>query len=221
MPKSRLQLAAEEMMAREGFLGVPVESFEQAGRTQLIDLLVQGLRPESRVLDFGCGCLRIAYWLVRFLDPDCYCGIEPAQNRVRLGLQYLFTPELLAAKRPRFDHNSVFNSSGFQARFDFALARSIWTHGSKTQIESTLDAFVRDSTPEAIFLASYLPATSAEEDYQGKIWVGTSHESDVPGVIRHRLSWLIKQCGRRNLSLTELPGLDCDSQLWLRIAHKL
>src|SRR5260370_3211737 len=88
---SRVQTQAEEMMSRHGFLGVPVETFEQAGREQLIALLQEGLHPESKVLEIGCGCLRIAYWLVRFLDPCRYHRIEPAPPPVQYGIQYLFT----------------------------------------------------------------------------------------------------------------------------------
>ena len=97
---SWVQARGSEMMSQHGFLGVPTETFETAGRLQLMALLNQGLCPESKVLDIGCGCLRTAYWLIRFLDADCYCGIEPARNRVELGLRYLFTPEIVSAKRP-------------------------------------------------------------------------------------------------------------------------
>src|SRR6185503_10998960 len=140
---SRVQALAEEMISRNGFLGVPVETFEQAGREQLIALLGEGLNPESKILDFGCGCLRTAYWLIRFLDPGCYHGIEPARQRVEYGLRYLFAPTELALKQPRFDFNSRFDSSVFGVPFDFFLARSIWTHASKMQIEATLDSFIR------------------------------------------------------------------------------
>src|SRR5258707_409134 len=99
------------MISRHGFLGVPLETFEHAGRSQLMALRNEGLSPESKVLDFGCGCLRIAWWLVRFLGPGCYYGIEPARKRVELGLEYLFTPEELKRKQPRFDFNPDFNSS--------------------------------------------------------------------------------------------------------------
>jgi hypothetical protein len=220
LPKSRVQQAAEEMMAREGFLGVPVSTFEHAGRSQLIELLKHGLRQESKILDFGCGCLRIAYWLVGFLDADGYCGIEPARKRVELGLRYLFTPEALSCKRPRFDYNADFDSSKFGTRFDFFLARSVWPHASKRQIEATLDSFVRHSHTGATFLTSYLPAVSADDDYQDDRWVGTSHECDIPGVVRHRLSWILERCSQRSLVVDELPGYDCDSQLWLRITHR-
>jgi hypothetical protein len=214
---SNLQWRAERMISDRGFLGVPRETFAQAGREQLIALLAEGLRPESKVLEFGCGCLRIAYWLVRFLDSGGYYGIEPARKRVDYGLSYLFTPEELQIKRPRFDYNPVFNSSVFGTKFDFFLARSIWTHASKSQIESTLDSFLRDATPHATFLASYFPARTADEDYQGTRWVGTSHESDTPGVIRHSLSWITEQCRNRGLNCGEIDGIDCDAQLWLRI----
>jgi hypothetical protein len=111
------------MMANHGFLGVPVETFEQAGREQLIALLGAGLCPESRVVEIGCGCLRIAYWLVRFLEPGGYCGIEPARARVEYGLRYLFSAEEIARKRPRFDENARFDTSVFGTRFDYFVAR--------------------------------------------------------------------------------------------------
>jgi hypothetical protein len=223
------------MMSRLGFLGVPVETFEQAGREQLVALLQAGLNPESNVLEFGCGCLRIAYWLVRFLDPGCYHGIEPARSRIDAGLEYLFPADLVRAKAPRFDCNADFDSSVFATRFDFFLARSIWTHASKPQIEAMLESFVRDSTLSGVFLTSYLPTRSSDERYQaflsarfpapegdedgyaGDHWVGTSHESSTPGVVQHSLRWIVAQCARRGLGVGELPGIDCDSQVWLRI----
>ena len=197
-----------------------METFESAGRSQLSALLNEGLKPESQVLDFGCGCLRIGYWLARFLEPGRYHGIEPARKRVEYGLEYLFTRDEIKTKRPRFDFNANFDSSVFGTKFDFFLARSIWTHASKAQIEATLESFVRDSNPKAVFLASYLPAHSEADDYNGDRWVGTSHESDVPGVIRHSLRWIVEQCATRGLGVTELPGIDCDGQLWLRIRRE-
>lgn len=217
---SWVQGQATEMMAQHGFLGVPVETFEDAGRRQFVALLNQGLCPESKVLDIGCGCLRTAYWLVRFLDPDCYHGIEPARSRVEYGLDHLFSPELLAQKRPRFDFNPDFDSSAFATKFDYFLAGSIWTHASKLQIEATLDLFLRDSIPSSIFLTSYLPSLSANEDYRGDHWVGTSHVSHTPGVIRHALVWITQQCDRRGLDVEELPGEAFDAQYWLRVSHR-
>ena len=214
---SLVQRRAAEMISRHGFLGVPVETFEEAGRRQFDALIREGLKPESRVLDIGCGCLRTAWWLVRFSNPGCYFGIEPVRRRIDLGLEYLFTSEELTLKQPRFDSNPDFDFSVFGTRFDFFLAGSIWSHACKRQIETCLDSFVAHSTAASVFLSSYIPASSPEEDYQGDRWVGTSHESDLPGVIRHAFDWIDQQCRRRHLSLDQLPGEAFDGQTWLRV----
>ena len=214
---SKVQAAAEEMMARHGFVGVPQRTFEEGGRAQFVRLLQHGLLPESKVLEIGCGVLRVGYWLIRFLEADGYCGIEPAEQRVRCGLELLLDTEEAARKRPCFDFNAVFDTSVFGRTFDFFVAGSIWTHCSKAHIERTLDGFVADTGPSGVFLTSYLPALGAEDDYQGQSWVGTSHESDEPGVVCHAFSWIRAQCEARDLRLTAIQGMDCDSQLWLRI----
>jgi SAM-dependent methyltransferase len=217
---SRVQAGAAEMMGKYGFLGVQLENFEPAGRSHMISLLGQGLNPESNVLDFGCGVLRVAFWLVRFLDPGHYYGIEPARQRVEYGLRYLFTSEELALKQPHFDFNPNFDSSVFGTQFDFFLATSIWTHACKRQIEATLDSFVRDAAPAGIFLTSYLPAQSPEDDYLGDKWVGTSHEGGTPGLVHHSLDWIVEQCQKRRLEVHQLPEENCDGQFFLRIRRR-
>jgi hypothetical protein len=216
-PVSTVQARAEEMMRKHGFLGVPAATFADAGRRQFSALLNEGLNPESLVLDVGCGCLRAGYWLVRFLDPGSYHGLEPVRQRVDYGLRYLLTDGEISLKRPRFDFNPDFDSAVFGTRFDFFLAGSIWSHASKSQIQSTLDSFVRDATHQGVFLTSYIRATTWSDDYQGNSWIGTSHESDTPGVIKHSLEWIEQQCRERGLRVDELPGEAFDSQVWLRV----
>src|SRR5258708_38759683 len=153
---ARAQARAEEMISCHGFPGGAGEAFAGAGRRQLDALLEEGLRPESRVLDIGCGCLRAAYWLIHYLDPGCYHGIEPARVRVEHGLRYLFTAEEVRRQRPRFDANPHFDPSVFGAPpFDFFLAGSIWTHARKRQIAAMLDSFLRGPASGPAVLASY------------------------------------------------------------------
>jgi hypothetical protein len=210
-----VQARGEIMMARHGFLGVPAATFEEGGRTHFIRLLQAGLQPDSSLLDIGCGCLRVGYWLVKFLDIDRYCGLEPAWQRVEFGLQCLFEVDEVKAKRPTFDFNPRFDMSVFGRQFDFFLAASIWSHASKAQIGTMLDNFVRTATPGAVLLASYVPATTAAEDYQGDRWV--NHESGATAVIRHSRGWLQDACLRSGLVVDELPGIDCDGQTWLTV----
>lgn len=220
MPVSDLRQRADRMIEANGFLGVPQETFEAAGRAHFVRLLEQGLCPESKVLEIGCGCLRIGYWLIRFLDPDGYAGFDPARSRIEYGQRYLFEPALLHQKRPRFNFNAEFETAGFGELFDYFLACSIWTHCSKHHIQVMLDGFLRNTVHHAKFIVSYLPPLGLDDDYQGDVWVGTSHESTTPGIVRHSLAWIQQQCEERGLMLTELDGMDCDSQYWLRIERQ-
>lgn len=214
---SRIQQRAEHLDAST-FYGVPIVNFENGGRQQLILLLMSGLEPASKVVDLGCGVLRAGYWLIHFLDPGCYYGIEPHNQRLETGRDLILEPETVQAKAPRFDANANFDTGVFGVAFDFFLAYSIWTHASKPQIQTMLDAFVRDSAPGAVFLSSVLPAGWREGDYRGAKWVGTSHESDVPGCIHHSVRWIRRECRRRGLHLRRL-GRERDGQTWLHISR--
>lgn len=216
---SRRQQLGERMAAEYGFLGVPAETFDEGGRRQFIALLKEGLSPEDNLCEIGAGCLRTACWLIPFLDAGGYCGIEPHRGRVAWGLEALIAPDLRAEKTPRFDFNDGFDTSVFGERFDFFLAGSIWTHAAKHHIETMLDGFLRDAAPGATYLASWLAPRTPEEDYLGDTWVGTSHESDVAGVIRHDFRWIEEQCARRGLSVEKVPGPAFDGQTWLRVRH--
>lgn len=208
-----------EMLGGQQFLGVPILNFERGGREQLIYLLEAGLAPNSKLVDVGCGVLRGGYWLIHFLDPGCYCGIEPHAHRLNAGMRAILEPEMLELKRPRFDSNPNFDTSVFGERFDFFLAYSIWTHASKPQIQTMLDAFLRDAHEEGVFLSSYLPATWRHPDYQGAQWHGTSHESDVPGCIHHSYQWIKAECERRGLMAAKLGRDKTHGQSWLTITR--
>src|SRR5580704_2629944 len=148
-----------ETLEQQGiFSGGPPHLFESAGRLQLATLVREGLYPYSRLLDVGCGCLRAGYWLIRLLDPGCYYGIEPNTKMLQAGIEQVIGPELHAAKRPSFDTNDRFDFSVFGVQFDVFLARSIWSHAAKSQIQTMLDGFVKHSSLDAFFRASYYPA---------------------------------------------------------------
>ena len=213
-------------LAGEGiFTGGPPELFESAGRLQLVTLLYEGLCPESRVLDVGCGCLRAGYWLIRFLDPDCYCGIESNQSMLDKGKEYLLDPELTRVKRPQFDTSDQFDFSVFEKKFDVVLARSIWTHASKPQIETMLDSFVANSSKDAFFLTSYLPAvllgSRGYRDYKGESWIGRSHKCEKPGLVHHRRKWVEQECAKRGLYTKQLDYGVFNSQHWLKISSNV
>jgi hypothetical protein len=62
------------------------------------------LQPQDRVIDYGCGSLRVGQHLIRFLEPGRYTGIDIADTFYKAGIELLerHEPGLLADKAPRF-----------------------------------------------------------------------------------------------------------------------
>ncbi len=210
-----------ETLSQEGvFSGGGYDDFHDAGENQLKTLLYFGLQDSSRVLDIGCGCLRGGRWVIPFLDRDCYFGIEPNKHMLDAGKRIVIDEETISEKSPKFDTNSEFDFGVFDAIFDFVIARSVWTHASKDQIEKMLDQFVLYSNEHSKFLTSYLkPRIPIIDDYRGKRWVGKSHESDQPGIARHSLRWIRQVCRNRNLRVTRIddPEVNYKAQVWLKV----
>jgi SAM-dependent methyltransferase len=246
--------ARADAVAEASFLGGPPGDFEAVGRLGFRVLLSEGLGPSSRVLDVGCGALRLGYWLMRFLDPGCYFGIEPNQEMLRVGLEQIVEPEVVRRADARFAHNDDFDFSVFGSEFDYVYARSIWTHASRPQISAMLRSFTRTAAPGGVFLASYhaaspvsvalarwprvqraaatrlplerlspllarLPELGLGNAYEGEGWVGRSHESSAPGLIRHSLRWVAAEAASHGLRAQLVPYPFVNRQYWLRISR--
>jgi SAM-dependent methyltransferase len=253
MNPAPVQAAAEASGA--DFLGGPIEDFERVGRLGMDVLLREGLRPSSRVLDVGCGALRLGYWLMRFLDRGCYFGIEPDETILASGLKDVVEPDVLERADPHFAHNDDFDFTGFGETFDFVYARSIWTHASKPQIRAMIRSFAATASDEGVMVASYhstsrllragrrwsrsrawliaslplaelspliarIPSRVAAEDYEGEGWVGRSHNSSRPGVIRHSFAWIAREAADAGLCAQLMPYPVVNAQYWVRIGRR-
>ncbi len=202
------------------FLGGPVEHFEQDGRSQLIALLRRGLRPDSMVVDVGCGTLRAGYWLIHFLDPGGYHGIEPSQEFLSGGRKEILEPGLEEAKSPRFSDDRSFNVGVFGGRPDFVLARSVWSHAAKPQIEQLLDSFAEHAATDGLLFASYVPVSERRPDYLGASWVGQGPDGGPGGMIAHDLDWLKQAGAKRDLEVRESTEDQFGAQVWLEVFRR-
>jgi N-acetylglucosaminyl-diphospho-decaprenol L-rhamnosyltransferase len=133
----------------------PADRWERIGRDGFDLLLRHGLREEHRVLDIGCGSLRFGRLLIPFLLPERYCGLEPAEDRVREGLarevEAVYGPELLSRKAPRFDANPSFDLEVFGERFDLLFAFSVFIHCGREQLEACLRSAAKVMAPSSLF----------------------------------------------------------------------
>lgn len=129
--------------------------WDEMGRLQLDFLVSQGLRPEHRFLDVGCGSLRAGRWLVDHLDPGNYHGIDINVSLVETGYRH----ELTDAQRDRLPVSNLrvtdrFDSV-FDQPFDMAIAQSVFTHVSLNQIRLCLYRVAQAMRPGGTFYATF------------------------------------------------------------------
>ena len=205
-PTDSLQQRGESLYEVTTQIGCGIKRFEKTGRAQLESLIRHGLNPWDKLLDIGCGALCGGYWMINFLRPSCYFGVE-----------HLVEEGLFEEKQPKFLHNDQYDFSGFGEKFDYFHAHSIWTHAPKKDLEKMLDGFVQYGNPGARFLTSFKSPELFRPDYKGDTWIGRSHESDEPGICRHSFKWIQQACATRKLDVELLKGEKIHKQKWILI----
>ncbi|ADE16695.1 Methyltransferase type 12 [Nitrosococcus halophilus Nc 4] len=130
--------------------------WEEIGRLQRDFLLQQGLKPEMRLLDMGCGCFRGGVHLIEYLQPGHYYGIDISQELMDAGYQKELVPQGLDNKLPK---ENLFCDDGFRAahfgvHFDMALAQSLFTHLPMNHIRLCLTRLAEAMKPGGTFYAT-------------------------------------------------------------------
>jgi cyclopropane fatty-acyl-phospholipid synthase-like methyltransferase len=105
-----------------------------SGEIQFELLVLEGLRPSSRVLEIGCGALHAAIPILRFTEPDRFVGIDPNVWLRDTQLKRASVKGLVQTKRPRFLDRSDFDARETGFRFDFVLSHSILSHAANWQL---------------------------------------------------------------------------------------
>tara|TARA_B100001057_G_scaffold494043_1_gene589788 strand:+ start:519 stop:1292 length:774 start_codon:yes stop_codon:yes gene_type:complete len=111
----------------------PPDRYDFMGATQFRLLTSLGLRAKHKLLDFGCGSLRSGKLFIPYLDPCNYYGQEPNQWLIDEGIRNELGDDLIKIKKPNFSNQDDF-TIGFNKKFDFIVAQSIFSH---TNLELT------------------------------------------------------------------------------------
>lgn len=136
----------------------PPERYGLLGLLQIGLLHQLGLKETDKVLDFGCGSLRLGRILIPFLREGGYFGIEPNMWLVDEGFARELGEDARRLKRPRFSDDATFDCRVFGATFDFIMAQSIITHSGQLQTERLFETAAAAMKPGGRFVLSWLPA---------------------------------------------------------------
>jgi cyclopropane fatty-acyl-phospholipid synthase-like methyltransferase len=154
-------------------------------------LTMLGLRQHHRVLDLGCGSLRIGRLLIPYLNRGGYTGLEPNAWLVQEGIRREVGQEQIDLKQARFVHAD--NAAGLIAsgsRFDYILAQSIFSHCG----------------PD--LLRQWLAQVAALLDDGGAL-VATFVRADVD---TDRLGWIYPECVGFTAASVDAIARDCGLQ---------
>jgi len=132
------------------------ESWYRIGRLQYHFLVAAGLRAHHRFLDVACGSLRLGQFLIPYLDVGNYFGLEGAARLVEEGLVNELEADFQTLKKPVFFYNYDFDVE-IAGGFDYAIAQSLFTHLTLSDIDRCLAKLRKAAAPSAKFYFTYHP----------------------------------------------------------------
>ena len=138
----------------------PPGQYDFMGATQFRLLCSLGLRATHRVLDFGCGSLRAGRFLLTYLDPGGYWGVEPHRWLIAEGLREQLGEEIVRIKRPTFDHNNRFEVEHLNTTFHYVVAQSIFSHTGLDVARRCLRRFTAVLEPRGLIVATFIEGTT-------------------------------------------------------------
>jgi SAM-dependent methyltransferase len=132
--------------------------WDTMGKFQLDYLVKQGLEPQHRFLDAGCGALRAGTVFVDYLSPGNYYGVDINESLIEAGYTLEMTDEQ-RAKLPRSNLRCTDRFDvDFGVSFDMAIAQSVFTHVSLNDIRLCLYRIAPQMRVGGRFFASFFEA---------------------------------------------------------------
>ena len=118
------------------------EAWDRRGEFQLQLLQQEGLEPQHRLLDVGCGPLRAGRFFIRYLEPEHYCGVDYHSGFIQAA-EHVIRASSLSERKPSLHIVSDFDLTEVAGAFDFVLAFSVLNHCDPEQRQ----AFFRNVSP--------------------------------------------------------------------------
>jgi SAM-dependent methyltransferase len=163
----RLRAGADHYRAYVG----PPERFDFMSASQFALLFQLGLRDTHRVLDFGCGSLRLGRLLIPFLRKGGYFGVEPNAWLVDDGIRAELGHDAVLLKEPRFSYNDAWRCDVFDTTFDYVVAQSIFTHTGPDLAKRLANEFASVLRPDGLLALSFIMAEPGTKSADRLGWI--------------------------------------------------
>jgi SAM-dependent methyltransferase len=182
--------------------------WDELGELQVNFLKDQGLRPEHRVLDVGCGCLRAGVKIIPYLEPNHYYGIDAEKQLLDVG----YGKELAkAGLSDRLDRNNLYCSRLFKHQrleagsIDMGISVSVMTHLPLNYLKICLENSAVYYKSGAKFFLTFFevpPSVKFSEKYVNEAGIGTfafmdpyHYQADDMLYAAHNTPWTARYIG--------------------------
>ncbi|HFC76742.1 MAG TPA: class I SAM-dependent methyltransferase [Candidatus Moranbacteria bacterium] len=132
--------------------------WDEIGKLQFVFLKKQGLEPNHKLLDIGCGSFRGGRFFVDYLNTGNYYGIDKNEKLINDGFV-----EIDKNKNPTIKANSDFDFFR-DVKFDYMLAFSVFTHIPIGEIKKCLISAKKSLKQKGKLYATFFEGIGDEID---------------------------------------------------------
>tara|TARA_B100001123_G_C15344974_1_gene1036572 strand:+ start:9178 stop:9945 length:768 start_codon:yes stop_codon:yes gene_type:complete len=136
----------------------PSEKYLSKGQEHFDFLIRYGLKPDHRVLDYGCGVLRTARYLIPYLDYGNYIGMEISKKRIQKGHQVLSKAGISREDYVVHIASDCLLKELGNKTFDIIWANSVLTHMPESDIRELLINLKSHLNTDGKFFFTYSPS---------------------------------------------------------------
>jgi SAM-dependent methyltransferase len=181
--------------------------------------------PAERVLDFGCGCGRIARQLIQQeRPPERYVGVDLHRGMI----EWCRVNLAPAAPQFRFDHHDVYNAGlnpggrVHEAPFvvedssmSLVVAHSVFTHVLQDQVGFYLSEIARVLEPGGVFTGTWFTFDRSDfpmlQDFQNALYV---NDRDPTNATIFDRGWIEGQAAAAGLAITKIEAPSVRGYHW-------
>ena len=140
--------------------------WDDIGDHQMAFLIARGLSRSDRLLDVGCGSLRLGARAIAWLDDARYFGTDISAALIEAGREHELD-EPLRAKAPadHFSVNADFSFDFLREPMNVAIAQSVFTHLPLNHLRRCLARLAPHMVSGGRFFVTYFDCPEADDLY--------------------------------------------------------